>query len=154
MLVDEQELGPEAAARLRASPSTKVGICKILDKKEQFQKAKERSTASKQKKQVNKREEKEFQFTWGVAVNDLQHKIKRAQQTLDKGGRTALVITSPKGSKPPAPEDKRMFTDMLKEMLGVSEGKATIWKPEEWRGGKTSIYLEGVRQTQPVSPER
>lgn len=149
MTVDEQELCPEAAADLRTSPNTKVGICKIIDKKELFQKSKERSTASKQKKQANKKEEKEFQFTWGVAVNDLQHKVKRAQQTLDKGGRTSLVITSPKGSKPLSPADKKMFTDMLKDMLGFTEGKAKIWKPEEWTGGKTSIYLEGVKQSQP-----
>lgn len=152
--VDEQELGPEGASERGLPARTRIGICKVINKKEQFQKAKERSVASKQKKQSNKKEEKEFQFTWGVAMHDLQHKLKRAQQVLDKGGRAALVITSPKGTKAPAPEDRRMFADMLKDQLGFNNGKATLWKAEEWRGARSSIYLEGIKQdAQPsVSP--
>lgn len=146
LAVDEQELGPEGAAERGLSPRTRIGICKVINKKEQFQKSKERSTATKQKKQANKKEEKEFQLTWGVAVHDLQHKLKRVQQVLDKGGRAALVISSPKGSKPPLPSDRKMFADMLKDQLGFNEGKATVWKAEEWRGAKSSIYLEGVKQ--------
>lgn len=145
--VDEQELGQEEAAQRGLPPHMRVGICKVINKKVQFQKSKERTTAAKQKKQANKKEEKEFQLTWGVAVHDLQHKLKRAQQVLDKGGRAALVITSPKGSKPPAPDDRKMFVDMLKDQLGLPEGKATVWKAEEWKGAKSSIYLEGVKQT-------
>lgn len=144
--MDEQELGPEAAAERGLSPKLKVGICKVVSKKELFQKAKERTAASKQKKQAGKKEEKEFQLTWGVAVHDLQHKLKRAQQVLDKGGRAALVITSPKGSKPPPPADRRMFTDMLKDQLGLTAGKATVWKADDWRGARSSIYLEGIKQ--------
>lgn len=116
-----------------------------MNKKEAFQKAKERSTATKERKLSNKKEEKEIQLTWGVAVNDLQHKLKKANQTLEKGGRAALVITSPKGSKPPPPADRRMFTDMVKDQLGLSDGRASIWKADEWRGAKAMIYLEGVK---------
>lgn len=144
--VDEQELGPEGASERGLPAMIRVGICKVINKKEQFQKAKERSTASKQKKRSNKKEEKEIQLTWGVAVHDLQHKLKRAQEVLDKGGRAALVITSPKGTKPPAPGDRRMFADMLKDQLGFNTGKATLWKAEEWRGSRSAIYLEGVKQ--------
>jgi translation initiation factor IF-3 len=127
------------------SRSTKVGICRVVNKKEQFQKSKERTIAAKEKKQSNKKEEKEIQLTWGVALNDLHHKLKRAQQTLEKGGRTSIVITSPKGSKAPQQDDRRMFADMIKDQLGLNAGKATVWKADEWKGSKTAVFLEGVK---------
>lgn len=144
--VSEQPLSPEEAKEAGIySPNPTVPICKLIDKKAAYNKQKEIANANKAKKQSGQMEEKEIQLTWGVSLNDLTHKLRKAKDTLRKGGRIALVVTAPSRSRAPPKEERQLFIDMCKSQLGQEEGKFTIWKAEEWIGSKTSVYLTGVR---------
>jgi len=145
--VDEQALSGFEAQQHRAKEGQPIGICKLIGKKESFDKAKEKVAQQKAKrKQTSAMEEKEFQLTWGVSMNDLSHKLKRAQATLDKGGRVALVVTSPKGAKTPPRPEREMFVAMCTDSLKQNEGTdVSTWKDTEWLGGKTSVFLQGSK---------
>jgi translation initiation factor IF-3 len=149
ILVDEQLMAEDEAAELNlraGTPRASYAVCKVVNKKEAYTKAKEKAKEQKVRKKITNVEEKEIQVTWGVSVNDLTHKLKRAQNTIDKGGRVALVIVAAKKTKAPAVPERQMFVQMCKQSLGEEEGKLRIWKPEVWEGPKTSVYLQGVVQ--------
>lgn len=91
-------------------------------------------------------EEKEIQLTWGVSMNDLNHKLKRAQTVLDKGGRVAIVVTSPKGTKAPPKPERETFIEMCTHLLSQNEEtQVSNFREAEWAGGKTSVFLQGTR---------
>lgn len=147
MTVDEQAISGFEAQQHRAREGQALGICKLISKKESFDKAKEKVAQQKAKrKQSAAMEEKEFQLTWGVSMNDLSHKLKRAQATLDKGGRVALVVSSPKGTKAPPKPEREMFIAMCTDSLSQKkETEVSTWKEAEWIGGRTAIFLQGTK---------
>lgn len=118
------------------------GVCKIESKKEIFDKQKEQNALRKERQRERHFDEKEIQLSWGVSMNDLTHKLKKAQQVLDKGGRISIVIVSPRGAKAPPLPDRKVFVQMCREMLGEKEPDAMLWKPEEWKGPSTTVYLK------------
>ena len=130
----------------------KVAICKLIDRREAREAMKERQLAAKERRK-SQAEEKELQLTWGVSVNDLGHKLKKAKQVIDKGGKVALVISAPKGSKLPSRQEREAFVGMLKQQLGLGTEACKVWKEDEWRGSKTSAFLAGTAKAAPISEE-
>lgn len=149
--VDQHEMTPEEAQWTRDPKVGQIAICKLISKKEAASQQRERKAAQKERKKAAA-EEKELQLTWGVSLNDLSHKLKKASQVLDKGGRLALVISAPKGSKLPSKAEREAFVGSLKQHLGLGTEKVKIWKEDEWRGAKTSAFLAGTPQTRPTQP--
>lgn len=148
--VDERPLEEDQLRQLPGrmrSPGATFAICKLVDKKERYEQDKAKLAEAKARRKTTKMEEKEVQLTWAVSVNDLTHKLKRAQATIDKGGRIALVVVSPKGTRAPPPPERQAFIEMCREYLGAAEGKVTTWKQPDIQGGMTTVYLQGVKQT-------
>ena len=138
--MDEQESSEREGFQIGGS-SRLVGICKLVHKKQSFEKAKAKAASMK----AGQIEEKELQLTWGVTLNDLEHKLKRAGKTLEKGGRVALIFSAPRDSKVPSRPEREMFVGMCKQQLGQKAGKLAVWKPEEWIGSRTAVFLQGVK---------
>lgn len=124
-------------------PKGTIAICKLVDRKEARLASVAKEAAAKERRKA-KAEEKEVQLTWGVSVNDLGHKLKKARQVIDKGGRVTLVISAPKGSKLPSRPEREAFVGMLKSHLGLGTDACRVWKEDEWRGSKTSAFLAGT----------
>ena len=143
--VDVQALSPSEASLLGWARASSVGVCKVIQKKEAFDKAKERTALQKAKRKANHVEQKELQLTWGVTLNDLTHKLKRAQLTLEGGGRLSLNVSAPKDSHVPSRPEREMFLEMCREQLGQKDGKLAVWKPEVWSGSSTALFLRGVK---------
>ena len=116
----------------------KYAVCKIISKKEAFEKARHKQNMQKERKKTNVVDEKEIQLTWGVSANDLSHKLKKARQIVEKGDRLTLGIVTPKKTQAPHRADREMFVQTCKEMLGETEN----WKPEEWKGSSTTVHLQ------------
>lgn len=144
--VDEQELSDFQCKELNLRPGTRVAVVKILNKKDAYDRDRAALLERKAKKKSTSFEEKEVQLTWGVSAHDLSHKLKKARQVLEKGGRVGLVVSSPKGSALPGREEREMFVRMVREMCGQEEGRCSTWKDELWRGGRTAVFLQGVRR--------
>lgn len=143
--VDEQDITEEEKAYTRDRRAWSVAICKYVNKKESSDAARAKRTAQKEKKRLTAVDEKEVQFTWGVGIADLEHKLGKAAEVLQGGGRVGIAVSSPKGSKPPSTEEKNAFLAAVKAQLSEG-GKAKEWKADEWRGARAcTIYLQGVR---------
>ncbi|SDA06012.1 BZ3501_MvSof-1269-A2-R1_C54g00295 [Microbotryum saponariae] len=90
--------------------ATDKGICKILDKKKEYDKKKDKAQAIKDKNEQARNNAspsssggggasvatgsppKEIQMTWGVSTHDLEHKLKKGRQFLEKGHRVTVII--------------------------------------------------------------
>ncbi|SCV67506.1 BQ2448_5117 [Microbotryum intermedium] len=115
-------------------------ICKILDKKKEYDKKKHKAQASKDKIEQARNADpssssssagpsasagsppKEVQMTWGVSTHDLAHKLKKAHQFLEKGHRVTVIFKN-KADGPHVPKETK---DAV--MRNVEERLADIGK--------------------------
>jgi translation initiation factor IF-3 len=71
-------------------------VCRLLDKKNMFDKEKQ----SKKKKQTAPESIlKEIVFGWNVSAHDMEHKLNKAVQFLDKGNKVKIDIVYKRGQK-------------------------------------------------------
>ncbi|KAI8972662.1 hypothetical protein BDB01DRAFT_690548, partial [Pilobolus umbonatus] len=71
-------------------------VCRLFDKKALFEKEKQ----NKKKKQTAPESIlKEVMFGWNVSAHDMEHKLNKACQFLDKGNKVKIDIVYKKGQK-------------------------------------------------------
>ena len=86
------------------SEQNQYPICKLIDKKEEFdkqralKKAKAASAESVAASAIGS-VSKEVQLTWSVSPNDLSHKLSKARKELVRGARINVVVTTKAGGK-------------------------------------------------------
>ncbi|SCZ89017.1 BZ3500_MvSof-1268-A1-R1_Chr6-3g08636 [Microbotryum saponariae] len=139
--------------------ATDKGICKILDKKKEYDKKKDKAQAIKDKNEQARNNAspsssggggasvatgsppKEIQMTWGVSTHDLEHKLKKGRQFLEKGHRVTVIIKNKAG----APHVPKEAQDTV--IRNVEERFAEVGKLSRdpiYRG--TWVYLEFTRK--------
>lgn len=115
-------------------------IVKIVNKREANAARKE----MKERKRVQpKNEMKEVQMTWGVGAADLSHKLKKAQEELEKGNRVSLVF-APRSKRPvPKPQEMQVFLDEVAEKVSpfAKEGQARTLEKNV-----AVIYLHAIKR--------
>lgn len=102
------EYDPSAPpAKVDPAALVQFPICKLIDKKEEFDKQR----ALKRKSSPSPTESsasgagsaagtsKEVQLTWSVTSNDLAHKLSKAKREMIKGARINVVVTTKTGGK-------------------------------------------------------
>ncbi|TFY82921.1 hypothetical protein EWM64_g1088 [Hericium alpestre] len=127
--------------QLVAVPSEKIGkypLVKIINTKEATQKARE--SRERHRQSVKKQEEKEIQFTWGVAPRDLEHKLRRAKEYIGKGYRVLLVF-APKPNQRPALSPPEMDT-LVNEAVESLADVAREWMPREIKKNIWALRLQ------------
>ncbi|CCM03973.1 uncharacterized protein FIBRA_06129 [Fibroporia radiculosa] len=106
-----------------------------------------RLKAIQDKKRQNKpREEKEVQVTWGVSENDLEHKLKKAQEELERGNRVNLVFATRKDQPSLSPEE---MAARVQESARFLAETGEEWKARDVTKHTTVVYLQGL--TRPTS---
>lgn len=81
---------------VEVDPLAKPPVCRLLDKKALFEKEKQ----GKKKKQTTPESVlKEIVFGWNVSAHDMEHKLNKAIQFLDKGNKVKLDIVYKRGQK-------------------------------------------------------
>lgn len=114
-------------------------IVKIIDTKLRYTRGK----AKKQQQLLNRApEEKELQLTWGVAIGDLQFKLKKAREDLLDGSRVTLVFALKKGQQVPTPADQQA---MIEEAVRLLEDVGRERKDRATQKHMTALFLESVR---------
>ncbi|GJN88992.1 hypothetical protein Rhopal_001963-T1 [Rhodotorula paludigena] len=77
-------------------------ICRILDKKEQYERERERKVRAQERAKEGTGAvptagpPKEVHLTWGVSAHDLEHKLKKGREILTKGGRVLVCLADKK----------------------------------------------------------
>ncbi|KAN0061410.1 hypothetical protein ACQY0O_006257 [Thecaphora frezii] len=109
-------------------------ICKLIDKKEDFdrQRALKRKAKANEASSSSAASQKEVQLTWSVSGNDLSHKLSKAKKELIKGARINAVITTKSGGKKyirgkdPAEDEKRdrLLRDVEEFLCSADEAEA------------------------------
>lgn len=123
-------------------------IVKIIEKKAAYEKRKEQKRRAKEVKRRNI--QKEVQLTWGVALGDLEHKLKKVRSDLEKGYRVDLVFAPKSGHELPSPTEMQNRADKTVALLS---DVAKEWKPRETRKTMIAIYFQGLGEAGQLEPE-
>lgn len=130
---------------LLVDASKDVPICKILDKKAEWDKKQAKKTSANASSAASPTGKpkasapgppKEVHLTWGVTPHDLSHKLAKARELLGKGSRVTVVLKDKQGAERPSNETKnRVVADVERSMTGsgkcVKKGqRAGIWSLE------------------------
>jgi len=112
-------------------------IVKVVDSREVYHKSKEREARVKAGRQPEK---KEIQLTWGVASEDLAHKLKKVRAELERGIRVDLIYAPKKGQPFPTQEEIHL---RVQETVNMMADIGKEWKPREIKKSAVAIYLQG-----------
>lgn len=120
-------------------PSNDPPICRILDKKEAYQKAKEKKLkeAERAATQVANAggEVKEVHLTWGTSEHDLEHKLKKGRELLAKGNRLLVGLSDKKRAVKVSADVRQQVIKQVEEALeghGVLKGRPTSKDGAVW----------------------
>ena len=114
----------------------KIPVCRLFDKKAMFEKQKQKKKA----KQTNPEAVvKEIVFGWNVSEHDMEHKLGRAKQFLEKGNKVKIEITTKKGQQRLDKQEKAQVVERVAEHL--SDYKSTK-KAAFIQGGNCVLQYE------------
>lgn len=123
---------------------TQYAICKIVNKREEYERQRELTQRRRLSKQTTPKT-KEVEMSWAISEHDLGVKTQQLVGFLSKGMKVELILGfKKKGQKRRTSEDtaEEVYTKVNKlvEQLGSRE-----YKPRDGEVGKTMrIYLEGI----------
>ncbi|KAI8145569.1 translation initiation factor IF-3, C-terminal domain-containing protein [Fennellomyces sp. T-0311] len=113
----------------------KVPVCRLFDKKAMFEKQKQK----KKSKQGNPEAVvKEIVFGWNVSEHDMEHKLGRAKQFLEKGNKVKIEIVTKKGQQRLDKDEKAEVIDRVAAHLGEYK----ISKKPSMAGGNCIMQYE------------
>ncbi len=95
-------------------------------------------------------EEKEIQFAWSIGAADIQHKLRKARQELERGVRVQLVFAR-KGTGG-VERDSGTRADQMALVARVVEELANVareWRMRDERRNMVVVYLQGHRRLIP-----
>ncbi|KAI9229115.1 MAG: hypothetical protein DHS80DRAFT_22712 [Piptocephalis tieghemiana] len=106
-------------------------VARIYSKKALLEK---KRAASKAAKTSRRGQEKRMEFKPGVAQHDLDHKVRKIRQLLEKGYRLRISIQGRRGQS--ARDVRQGSQDILKFMLAETDDIATLGRVEDERKSK------------------
>ena len=140
-------------AQLVAPPSKATdgyALVKLIDHKE----AAAREKTQRIRAQASRRatEEKEIQFAWGIGAGDIQHKLRKARQELERGVRVQLVFARKAtggAERDSGPREKRnaLVAQVVEELTDV----AREWRLRDERRNMVVVYLQDL--SRPIPPK-
>ncbi|GAA5830887.1 hypothetical protein JCM11251_001111 [Rhodosporidiobolus azoricus] len=124
-------------------PSHDPPICRLVDKKEQYTKAREKKAKeverSKAPSSAASGPPREVHFTWGVSAHDLGHKLKKGKEFLAKGGRVLVCLTDKSGSVKASNELKGQ---VIREVQKALEGSGMLQGRPSFKNGATILEFK------------
>ncbi|KAF9582381.1 hypothetical protein BGW38_000279 [Lunasporangiospora selenospora] len=125
---------------VEVSPHPKLPICKLVSKKELYEKNK----SSKMAKKANETVTKELQLNWGTDPHDLRHKLSKFKGFLEKGYRIDVQINGKKG-KTTTQEERGLVFELVKSEF---EPFGKYVKQPEWVKATTvTMALQGLNKS-------
>ncbi|PYI08635.1 translation initiation factor IF3 [Aspergillus sclerotiicarbonarius CBS 121057] len=109
-----------------------VPICKIVNKFELREQAKEKAKAPRDGL-------KQLELNWAIDSHDLSHRMKQLTTFLEKGRKVEVVLTKKKRKRSPTVEEVKTLMDRV--MDTVREAKAVPVKPMEGEPGRHVVLV-------------
>jgi translation initiation factor IF-3 len=115
----------------------KFAVCRIVDKKAEFEKAKLAKTKEQEKKQ-RVAKDKELEVNWGIGPNDLQTKIGTVARLMEGPVKVTVKFGRKKGSKASLEyADMEELVKKVREQIAEMGGREH--RPAEGSIGKTMM---------------
>lgn len=132
------EQPPEPIAGDRGG-APEIPVCRIVDKKAAREAVKVRS-----KKQSNPAMTlKTLELNWAIDPHDLEHRLKRMRDFLEKGYRVDVVLVGKRKKRKASPEEAAQTLDKIREAIKMVDG-AKEWKGMEGKvGAHVMLFIEG-----------
>lgn len=106
---------------IEVDPNANPPVCRLFDKKLMFAKQKQQK---KNKTAKPGGTEKEIQFAWNVSDHDMQHKLGKARQLLEKGNKVKIEIVTKKGQiRPSQPDQQEVIQRVANHLDGFKAKK-------------------------------
>lgn len=136
------EQPPEAAPSSEDGPGRavpEIPVCKIINKVAAVKAVK----AAKKKPANPSQTVKTLELNWAIDPHDLEHRLKRMREFLEKGYRVDVVLIGKRKKRKASPEEAAETLRRIREGAEEVEG-AKEWKGMEGKvGGQVTVYLEG-----------
>ena len=134
--------------RLELVSEAETPLVKIIDKGEEYRKAKDKASKEKEAKAASKAKskmEKEIQVTWMTSPHDLAHKLKKATETLSNKGKVSVVFANSSAHKRIADAEKERIMQGVETQLGLGiSTNVARWKETEKSKRFWAVHLKGV----------
>ncbi|KAF4336459.1 translation initiation factor IF-3 [Fusarium beomiforme] len=144
---------PYIPADPKNDKQTQYAICKIVNKREEYERQRELAQRKRLSKQTTPKT-KEVEMSWAISEHDFGVKAKQLIDFLSKGMKVELILGyKKKGQKKRTSEDtaEEVFAKVNKliHVLGSRE-----YRPKDGEVGQTMrIYLEGIIKQAPAKQE-
>ncbi|ORY03096.1 hypothetical protein K493DRAFT_311840 [Basidiobolus meristosporus CBS 931.73] len=129
-----QGIDRESYFLVEVDPTSKPPICRIVSKKQLYEKKKEAKLKSKTSPEAVL---KEVQIGASVSIHDLEHKLKKASEILEKGNRLQVVISN-KGS---LRNDRDHKSELITGIIDSLEEHGTLVKGPVNHGRNTLMIF-------------
>lgn len=152
--VDGKEVEVRYAEVVRP-PSDELGgypLVRLFDRAAMYELSKQRKVKALESRRRN--DQKEIQLTWTAALGDVQHKLRKVRQEIERGRRVSFVVTEKDGHAPVQPVKRGA---MLDEWLASVEDIAREWAPRSEAKHMTIVFLQHKDRPLPsgaASPKR
>ncbi|GAA6055074.1 hypothetical protein JCM3770_001783 [Rhodotorula araucariae] len=111
-------------------PAHNPPICRILDKKEQYQRERDKKAKDQERAKdpatavgAGGGAPKEVHVTWGVSAHDLEHKLKKGKEMLAHGKRVLVCLADKKRAVKVSPEVRQQVIRQVEHEL---QGAGTL----------------------------
>jgi translation initiation factor IF-3 len=124
---------------------------KLVDRRE----AAAREKTQRLKAQASRKlsEEKEIQFAWSIGAGDVQHKVRKARQELERGVRVLLVFARKAGGGSQRDSGTRtMQNGLVAQVVEELTDVAREWRMRDERRNMVVVYLQDYRR--PAAPHK
>ncbi|SMR46019.1 unnamed protein product [Zymoseptoria tritici ST99CH_1A5] len=126
---------------------TRIPVCKIISKRQEYEKAKQRKAASKeQRKQNFKSSEqgmKTLELNWAIDQNDLGHRLEKLKQFLEEGRRVEVVLAGKKKGRKATREECEALLARIGTAVGEVQGAKEKGDMEGKIGGVAKLVYLG-----------
>ncbi|KZV61793.1 hypothetical protein PENSPDRAFT_274223 [Peniophora sp. CONT] len=152
--VDGREVEVRYAEVVRP-PSDDLGgyaLVRLFDRAAMYELGKQRKVKALESRRKN--DQKEIQLTWTAASGDVQHKLRKVRQEIERGRRVSFVVTEKDGHTPVQPAKRRAIMD---EWLASLEDVAREWAPRSEAKHMIIVFLQHKDRALPsgaASPKR
>ncbi|TIA96577.1 hypothetical protein E3P94_03240 [Wallemia ichthyophaga] len=130
------------------SQSADTPLVKIIDKGDEYRKAKEKAGREKELKAASKAKskmEKEIQLTWMTSSHDLSHKLRKAHDTLSQKGKVSVVFANSSAHKRVGDPEKESIIRSVETQLGLGTNTNVVrWKETERSKRFWAVHLKGT----------
>lgn len=138
-------------AQLVAPPSEATNgyaLVRLVDRKEAA--AREKTQRLKAQASRKASEEKEIQFAWSIGAGDVQHKLRKARQELERGARVQLVFArKASGGSQRDVGTKAKQNGLVAQVVEELTDVAREWRMRDERRNMVVVYLQGHRRPIP-----